>query len=168
MIIRAEKESDINAIYAVNLDAFGTDVEARLVNTLRNSDCEFISLVAEIKNNIVGHILFTPVQLDNNDNHLKIIGLAPMAVLKRHQNQGIGSQLVKEGLKLCQSLGYGAAVVLGHPDYYPKFGFLPSVIYGIKSEYDVPDNVFMVKELVNGYLKDHNGIIKYHAAFNNA
>ena len=95
------------------------------------------------------------------------MGLAPMAVASQYQHKGIGSKLIKAGLEQCQALGYDAVIVLGHPDYYPKFGFVPSVKYNIKSEYDVPDEVFMVLELVPGSLKDQQGVITFHEAFNN-
>lgn len=165
--IREERADDIGQIWEVNSEAFETAAEADLVNTLRDSGCTFISLVAEIKGKIVGHILFTPVELAGNDNNkLKLIGLAPMSVLKQYQNKGIGSELVRSGLDLLRSKGYDAVVVLGHPDYYPKFGFVPSTGYGIKSEYDVPDDVFLLLELVPGSLNNHSGIIQYHEAFN--
>ena len=166
MNIREEQPSDIEKIWEVNSEAFETEAEANLVNALRSSGCTYISLVAEIETNIVGHILFTPVELSGDDNKIKIMGLAPMAVFSQYQNKGIGSKLVEAGLELCKSRGYDAVVVLGHPNYYPKFGFEPSVKYNIKSEYDVPDDVFMVLELVPGSLKTHAGVIKYHEAFN--
>ena len=166
MNIREEVASDIDKIWKVNSEAFETEAEANLVNALRNSGCTYLSLVAETENKIVGHILFTPVELSGNDNNLKIMGLAPMAVLSKYQNKGIGSKLVQAGLERCRSLGYDAVVVLGHPNYYPKFGFVPSVKYGIKSEYEVPDEVFMILELIPGSLKNHGGIIKYHETFN--
>ena len=167
MNIREEQSSDIEKIYKVNTEAFETKAEANLVNALRNSGCKFISLVAEIESEVVGHILFTPVELTENKNNLKIMGLAPMAVLSQFQNRGIGSKLVSAGLEICKSQGCDAVAVLGHPAYYPKFGFTPSVNFGIKSEYDVPADVFMVLELVPEALKDHKGIIKYHEEFNN-
>lgn len=167
MNIREEQPSDIEKIWEVNSDAFETQAEANLVNALRNSGCAYISLVAETENIVVGHILFTPVELTGNENKLKIMGLAPMAVFSQYQNKGIGSKLVKTGLEYCRSLGYDAVVVLGYPNYYPRFGFVPSVKYGIKSEYEVPDDVFMILELVPEALKGHKGIIKYHEAFNN-
>ena len=166
MKIREEKLKDVDAIWNINTNAFETEAEAKLVNLLRDSGCTFISLVAETDNNTVGHILFTPVELTGNSNKLKIIGLAPMAVLQQYQNKGIGSNLVKTGIELCKSKGYDAIVVLGHPGYYPKFGFAPSITYGIKSEYDVPDEAFMILELVPNSLKNHQGIIKYHELFN--
>ena len=166
MIIREEQPSDIEKIWQVNVEAFETKAEANLVNTLRDSGCTFISLVAETKSKVVGHILFTPVELSGNEIKLKIMGIAPMAVLSQYQNKGIGSKLVQAGLERCQSLGYDAVVVLGHPSYYPKFGFVPSVQYGVKSEYDVPDEAFMILELNPGSLKHHEGVIRYHEAFN--
>ena len=167
MNIREERPSDIEKIWEVNTEAFETEAEANLVNALRNSGCNYISLVAEVKNEVVGHILFTPVELTENKNNLKIAGLAPMAVLSQLQNRGVGSKLVNAGLKICKSQGYDAVAVLGHPAYYPKFGFTPSVNFGIKSEYDVPADAFMVLELVPEALKDRKGIIKYHEEFNN-
>ena len=166
MNIRDELSSDIEKIWEINIDAFGTEDEANLVNELRSSGCTYISLVAETEGKVVGYILFTPVELSGNQNNFKIVGLAPMAVSSQYQNKGIGSKLVKAGLECCKSLGYDAVVVLGHPNYYPKFGFIPSVKLGIKSEYEVPDEVFMILELVQGTLKNHKGIIKYHEAFN--
>ena len=166
IIIRNEKISDIDKIWEINADVFKMDAEANLVNELRDSGCDFISLVAETGNEVVGHILFTPVELSGNPD-LRIMGLAPMAVDDQYRKKGIGSGLIKAGLESCKSLNFGAVVVLGHPDYYPKFGFEPSVNFDIKSEYDVPDEVFMLTELVPGYLKNNTGIIKYHEAFAN-
>ncbi len=164
IIIRKEKLSEIQQIWEVNSSAFETNVEADLVNRLRNSGVDFLSLIAKLDEEIVGHILFTEVTLE--DSEIKIIGLAPMAVKPKFQNSGIGSVLIKQGLKECITNGYKAVVVLGHPNYYPKFGFVPSVKFEIKSEYDVPDEVFMVKELVESSLDGFSGIVKYHREFN--
>lgn len=166
MLIRPENKNDIELIWRINSEAFETDAEANLVDKLRESDIPFISLVAEINNKLVGHILFTPVKLVDAKKEIKIAGLAPMAVLPNIQNTGIGSKLVEDGLKQCEKENYEAVVVLGHPNYYPKFGFIPSVKFDIKSEYDVPDEVFMVKELNANSLKGQSGIIKYHDEFN--
>ena len=166
MLIRKEKTEDIEKIREINFQAFETEAEANLVDKLRRSGMSLISLVAEVKGEIVGHILFSPVKLAGNKSDLKIAGLAPMAVKPDSQNQGIGTALVKSGLIHCKSEGYQAVVVLGHPDYYPEFGFVPSSKYGIKSEYDIPDEVFMIKELENDALTDCTGTVKYHEAFN--
>jgi len=164
IIVCKENVTEIQQIWDVNSAAFETNGEADLVNRLRNCGVDFISLVAKLEEEIVGHILLTEVELLNSD--IKIAGLAPMAVKPNYQNNGIGSVLVKQGLKECITNGYKAVVVLGHPNYYPKFGFEPSVNFGIKSEYDVPDEVFMVKELDKNSLLELSGIVKYHEEFN--
>jgi len=164
--IRNEKDKDLAAVRALNIAAFGTTAEASLVDALRERACPVVSLVAEDNGNIVGHIMFSPVALSNHPA-LKIMGLAPMAVLPARQNQGIGSALVRAGLERCKSLGIGAVVVLGHPRYYPRFGFSPAKAFGIVSEYDAPDEALMVVELQSGYLHGKSGTIGYHAVFQN-
>lgn len=166
MIIRAEKPKDYPAIRSVNEAAFDTPAEANLVDTLRKVMNPVISLVAEENGTVVGHIMFSPVTLSNNVG-IKIMGLAPMAVLPNRQRKGIGSRLVRTGLARCKELGYGAVVVLGHAGYYPRFGFVPASQYGIRSEYDVPDDVFMAMELEPNYLHGVTGTIHYHPAFEN-
>ena len=99
------------------------------------------------------------------DGEVKIAGLAPLAVLPGWQNKGVGTELVNAGLRACEKAGYEAVVVLGHADYYPRFGFTPAANFGIKSEYDVPPEVFMLKELREDALKGITGTIKYHQAF---
>jgi putative acetyltransferase len=107
--------------------------------------------------------MFSPVLLAGH-SALKIMGLAPMAVLPEHQRTGIGSALVRAGLEACSDLGYGAVVVLGHPEYYPRFGFKPSTRFGIGCEYEVPEEVFMAIELQPGYLATASGKVQYHEA----
>ena len=162
--IRRENEGDEAAVQAVNESAFETSEEARLVAALREQAQPLISLVADDEGKIIGHIMFSPVALDGH-HELKIMGLAPMAVVPERQHQGIGAALVLEGLEACKKLGFGAVVVLGHAAYYPRFGFVPSTQFDISSEYDVPEDVFMVKELTPGYLDGAKGTIKYHAVF---
>jgi putative acetyltransferase len=166
MVIRLERIEDIRKIRSIHVEAFDTEAEADLVEVLRNSGIPLISLVAEKDGELVGHILFSPVALEEGSSSISIAGLAPMAVLPTCQNKGIGSMLVEEGLVYCKNAGYAAVVVLGHPDYYPRFGFVPSISYGITSEYDVPPETFMAKELQEGTLANCNGIVKYHRAFN--
>lgn len=164
MLIRAERDTDHAAVHAVNAAAFPTPLEADLVDALREQAHPVISLVAERDGTILGHILFSPVTLDSRPG-LPVMGLAPMAVTPEYQESGIGSALVRAGLEECRQKGFSAVVVLGHPEYYPRFGFVPAVRYGIRSEYDVPDEVFMALELVPGALRDAAGTIRYHAAF---
>ncbi len=165
MGIRIEQPQDIERIWNINAEAFDTVTEANLVNALRGSGIPYISLVYEENHELVGHIFFSLVELSGDMSGLRIMGLAPMAVASQFRNKGIGSALVKAGIEQCISEGFDAIVVLGHPNYYPKFGFVPSVRYGIKSEYDVPDEAFMVLELKKSSLKEKQGTIKYHAAF---
>jgi len=165
MLIRSEEPKDSMNVHAVNVSAFETPAEAHMVEVLRKEAHPYLSLVAEEDKKIVGHIMFSPVMLSGYTD-LKIMGLGPMAVLPEQQRKGIGSELVKAGLDKCKDLGFGAAVVLGHKDFYPHFGFEPSLRYGIGCEYDVPPEVFMIIELQPGYLQDASGTIQYHAAFN--
>jgi putative acetyltransferase len=167
ILIRAEEENDLVAVHAIHVSAFETPSEANLVDTLREQAHPVISLVAEEKGAIIGHIMFSPVSLSGHPG-LKVMGLAPMAVAPERQCKGIGSALVRAGLEQCRQLGFDAVVVLGHPEYYPRFGFSPSSRFGIDSEYEVPEEVFMAMELLPESLSGKTGKIKYHAAFANA
>ena len=164
MIIRDERQGDTERIRGVNLAAFGTSTEADLVDALRRKATPLVSLVAEDDANVVGHILFSPVTLASKPG-LILMGLAPMAVVPSRQRQGVGSTLVLEGLERCRQLNVAAVVVLGHPEYYPRFGFLPAVRLSLRSEYDVPEEAFMVRELRDGVLRGLSGTIRYHPVF---
>jgi len=163
-VIRPERDDDIAAIRAVNEAAFESSAEAALVDSLRASGSPTLSLVAEESGAVVGHVLFSPMMLPGHDA-LKAWGLAPMAVLPRRQRQGIGSAFVRAGVDACRQRDADAVVVLGHPEYYPRFGFVPASRFGIRSEYDVPDDVFMIQELREGALRGRTGTIRYHPAF---
>jgi putative acetyltransferase len=164
MQIRPEHADDIFAVHAVNAAAFETSAEAKLVDALREQARPIISLVADDAAAIVGHIMFSPVTLAAH-TRLSLAGLAPMAVVPSRQRQGIGSRLVREGLERCRQAGFAGVVVFGHAEYYPRFGFVPASRFGLRSEYDVPDDVFMVLELETGALQGKSGTIRYHAAF---
>ena len=164
MNVRAERPEDRAAVRAVNLAAFDTAAEANLVDALRDQARPIISLVAEVDARVIGHIMFSPVTMDGHPE-LRLMGLAPMAVSPKHQNRGIGTALVRAGLQRCGELGFAAVVVLGHPGYYPRFGFQSSVRFGITCEYDPPAEAFMVVELQPGYLHGATGTVRYHEAF---
>ncbi len=151
-------------MFGINAAAFPTDAEAKLADSLRMSADPLVSLVAVENQEVVGHIMFTAVMLESFDE-LRLMGLAPMAVSPALQRRGTGSKLIKVGLQRCTALGAGAVAVLGHPEYYPRFGFRPSSEWGIKSEYNVPEGVFMMMELKAGYLQGYQGIIRYNPAF---
>lgn len=164
MRVRPEEPHDPPAIRAVNEAAFGTPLEADIVDALRARGKARISLVAEARAQVVGHVLFSPVSLAGHAG-LPLVGLGPMAVLPAHQRRGIGSALVRRGLEFCRAQRHAAVVVLGHPGYYPRFGFVPASRYRIRSGYDVPDDVFMVVELRPGSLRDVSGTVAYDEAF---
>lgn len=164
MNVRAERPEDRAAVRAVNLAAFDTAAEANLVDALRDQARPIISLVAEVDARVIGHIMFSPVTMDGHPE-LRLMGLAPMAVSPKHQNRGIGTALVRAGLQRCGELGFAAVVVLGHPGYYPRFGFQSSVRFGITCEYDAPAEAFMVVELQPGCLHGATGTVRYHEAF---
>jgi putative acetyltransferase len=164
MKIRMENEFDYPGIREVNLSAFPGNDEALLVEKLRKS-AEILSLVAIKGNKIVGHVLLSPATIENGDESFIVLVLAPVAVLPEFQNQGIGTKLIKCGLEEARKRGYSIVTVLGHPKYYPRFGFKPAKKYGIGSPFKVPEESFMVLELVPGTLNQVRGVIKYSEAF---
>lgn len=165
MTIRPENPEDIRGIHRVNELAFGRPAEADLVDALRDEARPFLSLVAVQDEQVVGHICFTPVTIESGEGSFTAMGLAPMAVVPGLQNEGIGSQLVRRGLEECRRIGHGVVVVLGHSEYYPRFGFIPASRKGLRCEYPVPDEVFMVAELSPDALAERTGLVKYHPAF---
>ncbi len=166
LIIRPETPENKAMIRHVNEEAFGDTGEAGLVEKLRSRQAIILSLVAIDGDRVIGHILFSPVTVESESQSFSAVGLGPMAVLPLHQKKGVGSELVRAGLEECRRLGHEIVVVLGHPDYYPRFGFVPASTYGIRCEYDVPNEVFMVLELREGALSGRSGTVKYQPEFN--
>jgi putative acetyltransferase len=165
MDVRTEKLEDVEAVRQVNIAAFGRENEAKLVDKLRGIASTF-SFVAVQSDRIVGHIFFSLVVVEGKcSRNLSVLGLAPVAVLPNYQRQGIGTRMIREGLKECRRSGFGAVVVLGNPDFYSRFGFVPASSKGLGCEYDVPDEAFMVLELESGACQDCSGTVKYRSEF---
>lgn len=163
--IRFETPADIPAIHQVNRLAFDREDEADLVDKLRHENAITLSLVAIEDEQVVGHILITPVSVHAQDLQWDAVALGPMAVLPSHQEQGVGSRLIRAAFEELKKIGQYIVIVLGHPDYYPRLGFVPSKPLGIHWENNVPDDVFMVAELKEGALNGRTGIVRYHPAF---
>ncbi len=163
--IRRETFTDYPAIAQINTLAFGQDNEAQLVERIRHSDRYIpeLSLVAEIQGIVVGHILFSYIDLANEQT-LQVLALAPLAIHPEFQRQGIGSALIKAGLEIAETNKEAVVIVLGHPEFYTRFGFQVSVIYGIESPFPVPEEFFMVKTLPS-YQESYKGKVIYPPAF---
>ena len=163
MVIRLDEPSDAAQVRQVNDQAFGTTTESRLVDALRDA-AGSISMVATIDSRVIGHILFTPVTIEPT-TATRAAGLGPMSVHPVYQRAGVGTRLVQAGLDQCRDRGYQAVVVVGHPAYYPRFGFVPAHTNGLTCEFRVPPGVFMVLELEAGALAGVTGLVRYHPAF---
>ncbi|MFA5331664.1 MAG: N-acetyltransferase [Methanoregula sp.] len=165
--IRSEIPEDIPSIIDVNTEAFGQDGEARLVRALRN-DGDYIpglSLVAVHEGKIIGHILFAPVAIESEEGCVPAVALAPLSVLSEYQCRGVGSGLIEEGLQACRRLGHRIVIVVGHPGYYPRFGFTPAPVLGINAPFPCQNEVFMACPLVPGALDGIHGTVRYPPAF---
>ena len=170
MVIRPETAEDITAIYEINCRAFGQENEARLVNELRKAP-EFIgdlSLVAMDGGEVIGHILFSPICIEGDTHAVPALALAPMAVRPDRQRKGVGSELVRFGLHRARTLGHRIVVVVGHPEYYPRFGFLGARARGKEAPFPVPDEAFLILGLVDDGLEAVRGTVRYPSAFDAA
>jgi putative acetyltransferase len=165
-LIRQESAADIPQIFAINQAAFGRPDEALLVDRLRARKAFIYSLVAVQDGTVAGHALFSPMMIQEKSGTVSVVcALGPVAVLPGGQNQGIGSALIEAGIERCRKAGYPLMIVLGHPDYYPHFGFKPAADFNIVSAYDVPREAFMVLELQKGALNRVSGVAHYHPEF---
>ena len=166
MIIRQEKKEDFNSIYEINKQAFKQQDESELIERIRASKhfVPELSLVAEENGKIIGHILFSKIKIIGEQEY-ESLALAPMAVLPDFQKQGIGGRLIKEGLIKARELGFNSVIVLGHKDYYPRFGFERASKWNIKCPFEVPDEAFMAIELNIGALAEKSGVVEYPKEF---
>lgn len=165
--IRKEEPQDRDAVHLLNLAAFDNGPEATLVDKLRSSCKDYLAFVAVEDGAVVGHILFTPTTVDGST--AVGMGLAPMAVLPSHQRKGIGSRLVRFGLEQLRQSGCPFVFVLGHPEYYPRFGFEVASKYHLVSQWEgVPDEAFMVAVADGGALPKAGGVARYRGEFNDA
>lgn len=165
--LRPEQPSDYEWITRVNDLSFQRKAEGKLVEELRKLK-DFdpgLSIVAESGDEIIGHILFTQVTIENNTKVYQSLTLAPMAVLPEYQKRSIGKLLVIYGLQMAKDAGYESVIVLGHPSYYPKLGFKKASNWNIKSPFPAPNEAFMAIELIKGCLDHVEGKVIFPPAF---
>jgi predicted N-acetyltransferase YhbS len=170
--IRKENPDDLDQIIEItNLafagQKFSDGKEGELVLNLHKNE-NFIadlSLVAELGHAILGHILFTPIRIENGTSSHVSLALAPVSVKPAFQRIGIGTALILQGHKIASELGYNSVIVLGHPKYYPRFGYKVASSWGIVPPFDVIDQFFMAKELKLFALKSVSGIVVYPKEF---
>jgi putative acetyltransferase len=159
--IREEQSADIAAIRRVNSLAFGRDQEANIVDALRANGAALLSLIAADEDGVMGHIMYSPATIND------VVGaaLGPMAVAPRRQRQGVGSRLVRAGNEILRRRGCPFVIVIGHPSFYPRFGFQVAKPLGITTEWEVPDEAFMVAALDTSMMKRISGEAKYRVEF---
>jgi len=160
--VRDERPDDLAAIREVNDRAFDQPLEGRIVDALRAHGAVQLSLVAVVDGQVAGHILFSPV---TGDGAAAGVGLGPMAVTPEQQRRGVGAALIDAGLARLRAAGCPFVVVLGHHDYYMRFGFVPASRYGMRCEWDVPDESFMVHVLDAAATAAAAGQIRYRPEF---
>jgi len=170
--IRQENTYDFKAVFELIEEVFRTEKlsdhrEQFLVERLRKSSAFIpeLSMVAEIRNKIVGHILLTKLKIKNDQNEFDSLALAPVSVLPEYQGNGIGGALIEQAHKTAKELEYKSIVLLGHENYYPRFGYQLADKFGIKLPFDVPPENCMVIELTENGLKGVNGTVEYPKEF---
>ncbi|MGY3717781.1 GNAT family N-acetyltransferase [Sutcliffiella cohnii] len=174
IFIREEQTQDYKNVEQVIKSAFANvsisdQTEHNLVANIRNSGAYIreLSLVAIDKDTeqIVGHILYSKIAIINEEHSIESLALAPVSVIPTYQKKGVGKLLIEESLRIASKQGYESVIVLGHPNYYPKFGFQKASRWGIKAPFHVPDEVFMALELKKDALKNVSGVVEYSKAF---
>ena len=162
-LIRLEVDADIAAIREVNIAAFETAEEADLIEALRRDGVVLLSLVAEVDEQIVGHILFSRMSIESSSGSIAAVALAPMAVRPHYQRLGVGGRLITNGLERLRTMGERIVIVVGHPEYYPRFGFSAALARRLDSPFSV--DAFMALELKRGALDNVTGRVRYPNAF---
>lgn len=172
LTVRQQRDEDTEQVMAVVKAAFeaafGSSSETVLIDSLQNhpSYREELSLVALSDGEVVGYLLLFPVEIRCKNGSVETLSLGPMAVAPKQQKGGIGSRLTEEGLRVAEALGYRSVVVLGHPDYYPKFGFIPAKRWDVVAPFeDLPSDLFFAMELKKGALEGVSGTVAYPAPF---
>lgn len=172
VIIRQEKETDYNEVFLLTESAFrsleiSNHNEQFLVERLRKTDTFIpeLSLVAIINDKIVGHILLTRLIIRTEKGEIPSLSLAPVSVHPDFQKKGIGGMLINKAHSIAKKLGFKSIILVGHPDYYPRFGYRKASEFGISFPFDAPDNACMVVELVKNSLKYANGVVEYPKEF---
>lgn len=167
ILCRRELPGDVAAILKVEAAAFGRANEADLVDALTSAGALSLSAVAEVHAEMVGHIAFSPVSIDGVTSICSALALAPMAVHPDWQRNGVGSALLRWSLDECRRDGHQLVIVVGHPDYYPRFGFVPASPLGIRCPFEVPSEAFKLLELAPGVVRDCAGTVRYRPEFAN-
>jgi predicted N-acetyltransferase YhbS len=172
IVIRQEEPADYPAVFdlieaAFQFEPMSDHREQYLVERLRQSSAFLpeLSLLAEHDGEIIGHILLTKITIQNAEESDQSLALAPVSVLPQYQRKGVGGRLIGEAHRRAKSLGFQSVVLLGHQNYYPRFGYEPASKYGIKLSFDVPEENYMVIELTPGGLAGVKGIVKYPNEF---
>jgi len=166
--IREEGPEDFIVIKEINDLAFGQEQESKIIDSLRKNCNNLLSIVGVDDGKVVGHIMFSPVIIDASEKPVWGMGLGPMAVLPEYQRKGIGSALVKEGISILRDRNCPFIILVGHPEYYPRFGFKKSSLYGIKCQWEVPEEAFMILVLDESAMSGVSGTAKYRDEFNEA
>lgn len=170
--IRQEKKEDFPAVFDVITQAFEKEEmsdhqEQYLVERLRKSEAFIpqLSLVAVLNGQIIGHILLSKIQIKNDSESFESLALAPVSVLPEFQHKGIGGNLIRKAHEVARDLGFGSVVVLGHADYYPKFGYSKAADFGITLPFEVPSENCLAIELLPNSLDAVTGMVIYPAEF---
>jgi len=163
--IREETPEDYSSIFEINKQAFGQELESKLIDALRKSGALLLSLVAELDGEIVAHIAYSEAPIVNEDVTVQAVCIAPLAVKPSHQKMGYGTAIIRMSFDILTERGYSIVLVMGHAEYYLRFGFEKASAYGIHWEHEYPDEAFMVKVLKTSALDGVSGTVHFRPEF---